>query len=94
MRRRGPLRHRVLHFLSPAWVQRRPVPALMVFESLKLLRETLCKAQNLVAVTDDPDKMEDLQRLAGLIREIDRHRPLGPDGKHGRRHTDTCGCER
>jgi hypothetical protein len=28
-----------------------------------------------------------------LIQRIDTHRPLGSDGKHGRLHTPTCGCE-
>lgn len=31
--------------------------------------------------------------LQQLVDEIDRHRPLGPDGKHGNRHTAYCGCE-
>lgn len=30
---------------------------------------------------------------AAMIRDIDEQRPLGPDGKHGNRHTPTCGCE-
>lgn len=53
---------------------------------LKMLRETLCRAQN-----DANDS--DMRRLSALIAEIDRHRPLGPDGKHGDLHTPTCGCE-
>ncbi len=28
-----------------------------------------------------------------LHREIEKHRPLGSDGKHGDLHTATCGCE-
>lgn len=28
-----------------------------------------------------------------LIRQVDVHRPLGPNGKHGKLHTTTCGCE-
>jgi hypothetical protein len=30
--------------------------------------------------------------LQVLIDECDRMRPLGPDGKHGDRHTVECGC--
>lgn len=32
--------------------------------------------------------------IGRLIVDIDRQRPIGPDGKHGGRHTSTCGCER
>lgn len=60
---------------------------LNVTTSPKMLRETLCRAQSL---TTDP---YDIHRLQLLINECDRHRPLGPDGKHGNRHTVTCGCE-
>jgi hypothetical protein len=64
---------------------------LIVPDSPKMLRETLCLAQSaLVRVDGHMSHIEILQRL---INECDRHRPLGPDGKHGNRHTDTCGCE-
>lgn len=52
----------------------------------KMLRETLCLAQSALHGAH-------VERLQQLIDECDRHRPLGPDGKHGHRHTDTCGCE-
>lgn len=55
--------------------------------SLKALREDLCRRQ----ITDLPPDVK--QAVSNLISRIDTHRPLGPDGKHGRRHTDTCGCE-
>jgi hypothetical protein len=55
---------------------------------LKMLREVLCEAQNATP------KISSKARLQILINEIDRHRPLGPDGKHGELHTSTCGCER
>lgn len=29
-----------------------------------------------------------------LVDRLHEHRPIGPDGKHGDRHTDTCGCDR
>ena len=30
--------------------------------------------------------------IADLLADIERQRPTGPDGKHGDRHTPTCGC--
>lgn len=61
----------------------------------KMLRETLCVAQTAlgIAFPNDPRLWTHLDRLGRLIDECDRHRPLGPDGKHGDRHTPTCGCE-
>ena len=61
----------------------------------KQLRETLCIAQSSLACrpTDGSILAEHMARLQRLIDECDRHRPLGPDGKHGTRHTPTCGCE-
>lgn len=61
----------------------------------KMLRETLCAAQAAVGfVFAEDDRMpEHVDRLQRLIEECDRHRPLGPDGKHDYRHTETCGCE-
>ena len=56
-------------------------------ENIKSLRETLCLAQQRA------DCASQKKHLQHLIDECDRHRPLGPDGKHGRRHTTTCGCE-
>lgn len=38
-------------------------------------------------------QLKHLARIDDLIAEIDRHRPLGPDGKHGDQHTPTCGCD-
>lgn len=61
----------------------------------KSLRETLCTAQSTIAnaLHIMPDlKQRHVTILQMLIDECDRHRPLGPDGKHGNRHTDTCGC--
>lgn len=63
--------------------------------SVKMLRETLCVAQTCIRMA--PSTQSDWQRhivlLQQLIKECDRHRPLGPDGKHGNRHTKTCGCD-
>jgi hypothetical protein len=54
---------------------------------LKRLREALAQSE--------PHIVGTIRRgvLASLIDEIDRNRPLGPDGTHGDRHTPTCGCE-
>jgi len=63
----------------------------------KMLRETLCHAQTLVGLNPwllPEVRDQHVSRLQRLIDACDRHRPLGPDGKHGDRHTATCGCER
>lgn len=52
----------------------------------KYLREVLCQQQ-----TYAPGVATSLA-IGDLIRLLDVHRPLGPDGKHGDRHTPTCGC--
>lgn len=61
----------------------------------KALRETLCIAQTRIGNSglDEHRQERDIAHLQALIDECDRHRPLGPDGKHGDRHTPTCGCE-
>lgn len=56
--------------------------------SLKALREDLCRHETDANLPDDV-----LGAIIRLVHKIDRHRPLGPDGKHGNRHTETCGCE-
>jgi hypothetical protein len=68
--------------------------------SIKTLRETLCRAQwalNFVRTGSNPNVSAwpeyDSDHLQSLIGEIDRHRPLGPNGKHGNLHTQTCGCD-
>jgi hypothetical protein len=60
----------------------------------KMLRETLCVAQSRIVNSgyDVSRKTEHVNRLQRLIDECERHRPLGPDGKHGNLHTLTCGC--
>lgn len=61
----------------------------------KMLRETLCVAQTLIGLysRQEDRKAEHIERLQALIDQLDVHRPLGSDGKHGERHTPTCGCE-
>lgn len=72
-------------------------------DSLKMLRETLASAQSALLAQLPVPMSEaargvritlDVERIGRLIAEIDRQRPLGPDGKHGDLHTPTCGCER
>ena len=53
----------------------------------KTLREKLCQQE--WSAPDD----ETREAIARLIATLDRHRPLGSDGKHGDLHTATCGCE-
>lgn len=68
-----------------------PFPA---SDSVKMIRETLCVAQQRVlSDPHDSRRTQHSNRLQRLINECDRHRPLGPDGKHGQRHTATCGCK-
>lgn len=59
----------------------------------KMMRETLCIAQLWFGLSQRPDRESHVARLQILIDECDRHRPFGPDGKHGNLHTETCGCE-
>lgn len=68
--------------------------ATLTVDNVKMLRETLCLAQ--VGITNRmpaQDAWPHLDRLQRLIDQLDAHRPLGPDGKHGDRHTPTCGCD-
>lgn len=68
---------------------------LTVTDSPKMLRETLSVAQLYVGQAAHAERQrEHLARLQRLIDECERHRPLGPDGKHDDRHTRTCGCDR
>lgn len=71
-------------------------PTLVLTDSLKATREALCLAQTALGTEGYGGwryqaSSELIQRV---INEIDRQRPLGPDGKHGELHTETCGCER
>ncbi len=67
-------------------------------DELKGLRETLCVAQSALGEYRGLDQNEGMRQhhitdLDALVQQIDRHRPVGPDGKHGNRHTATCGCD-
>lgn len=72
--------------------------ALIPVADLKATREALCLAQSALIERkrqgwDIGTVPHHVLRLGLLIAEIDKHRPLGPDGKHGNLHTATCGCE-
>lgn len=74
---------------------------LHVPDTIKSVRETLCRAQSgihfRVSAGHDADyHARDVQLLGRLIADCDRQRPLGPDGRHGdgERCTSTCGCKR
>lgn len=54
----------------------------------KLTREALCVAQHAPGLT-----ARQSTRLERLIDACDLLRPIGPDGKHGNRHTPWCGCD-
>lgn len=83
------------------WAPLHPYGALYLRDprdTLKALRETLCRAESAtIFLRDERGEIEpdadDLARISRIIAEIDRQRPLGPDGKHGDLHTPTCGCE-
>lgn len=57
---------------------------------LKTLREVLCGAQ--FDLNRDGGNYKSAL-LGELIAEIDRLRPLGPNGKHGKLHTYYCQCD-
>jgi len=64
--------------------------ALMVDSSeMKMFSETLRIAQSRCHRSP-----HDRARIGALLAEVDRHRPISNDGKHGDQHTRTCGCFR
>lgn len=73
--------------------EERAMSALNVPDSIKSLRETFCVAQTHVGLSGLESAEHHVRLLQRLIDDCDRQRPLGPDGKHGDRHTATCGCE-
>ena len=51
-------------------------------------------AYKLICPHCDTLRSEFTSALIGrLIMDLDKHRPLGTNGKHGDLHTDTCGCD-
>jgi hypothetical protein len=66
-------------------------------DNIKSLREALCVAQSAIGqaygqrqTAYSQSKIDEIQKV---LDQIDILRPLGPDGKHGDRHTEHCGCE-
>jgi hypothetical protein len=73
-------------------------PAYIPVNGLKSTREALCAAQSALGQRArggiDVGRVPLwVDRIQALIDQIDVHRPLGNDGKHGNLHTATCGCE-
>lgn len=72
------------------------VTNLILEDELKSLHETLCYAQTAIGsnqrLSEDLTASSHIARLQRMLNEIERQRPLGPNGKHGDLHTDTCGC--
>jgi hypothetical protein len=70
------------------------MPSINVTDNIKGLREILCLAQHVGNQTDGINHSLYNRRIQEIIDELDKHRPLGPDGKHGNLlHTATCGCK-
>jgi hypothetical protein len=98
---KGPCSNKTCHLhyahSGPCDIRERPVTtSYEVADGPKMLRETLCVAQTEIGASPWAEldlKQEHIARLQRLIDACDTHRPLGPDGKHGDRHTPTCGCE-
>jgi len=61
--------------------------------NLKTLREFMCKTQHKVYAEPGGPESYEAKMISELIREIDRLRPLGSDGKHGKLHTYYCQCD-
>lgn len=66
-------------------------------EDLSSLREALCVAQSAIGQAygqrQSAYALGKIGSIQEVLDEIDILRPLGPDGKHGDRHTDFCGCD-
>lgn len=69
------------------------MPIINVTDNIKGLREILCLAQHVGNQTDGINHSLYNRRIQEIIDELDKHRPLGPDCKHGDLHTSTCGCK-
>lgn len=57
----------------------------------KSLHEAFCYSQT--HLPDTPQGNHFRSVLQDLINEMQIHRPLGSNGKHGNLHTQTCGCD-
>ncbi|UTN92074.1 HNH endonuclease [Arthrobacter phage Darby] len=61
--------------------------------SVKSLREDLCVVQSALSMYPSGDQKSRIERIGRIINQLDVMRPLGSDGKHGKRHTENCGCD-
>lgn len=59
----------------------------------KSLREKLCTQEMFIPEDGSLLELRTRDAFAALLEVLDKHRPLGSDGKHGDLHTPTCGCE-
>jgi len=66
---------------------------LVRIDNIKMLRESLCRGQDALTINWSEDCSRHSARIQQLIDQLDILRPLGPDGKHGDRHTPYCGCD-
>lgn len=94
----GYLSHPVLGPNSDEVVELATAVAEVDIRDPKGLREALCAAQAALSERAAHDIDRDavprwMARLDEVARQVDAHRPLGSDGKHGEMHTPACGCE-
>lgn len=63
--------------------------------SIKTIGEALSFAECAVLnfYPDTAQRAHYARVLGDLLADVARQRPTGNDGKHGERHTPTCGCE-
>lgn len=61
----------------------------------KMVHEAMCLAEGVISRQDVGvgRDVRYLQIISDFIKECERKRPLGPNGKHGNMHTAECGCE-
>lgn len=71
----------------------RPRTTVLSNHTLKSIREAMCLAQAALGHAGTDQMMHASDVLADLICDIDRQRPLGPNGKHGDLHTRDCQCD-
>jgi len=58
----------------------------------KQVQEAMCVVEQLILMYRPQDKHY-ATIIGDLIKECQRKRPTGPNGKHGKLHTDECGCD-
>ena len=71
-----------------------PVSPKMLLETLNVASHALNELEKARPGYNAGGTVEQhLERLRHLSDECQRMRPVGPDGKHGDRHTPSCGCK-